>query len=611
MKRSELMQILWQLPVALALLGASGCGQSAASIDPSAANATSASHAVSKEVTTPSVPSTPETEAADAVELLSAEVPTSSSPDITTAAAEPPISGATELASPATSGPEPSTETAALVPPVQSGHGETLAGGTHSTGSVSHADQEPLFVGWPKPALALMFTGRQDGYLEPCGCSGLENQKGGLVRRHTLLKELTAKGWTVLPIDAGNQIRRFGRQSEIKFQITIEGLNTMGYRAIAFGPDDLRLPAVELVGVILSSGGTPNKFVCANATVFDDKSFTSPYLVLEAAGKKIGITSVLGERNQNLINNHEIAFRTAEDGLAEVWPPLQQAKCDLYVLIAHASMEESVALAQKFPQFPLVITTGGAGEPTLEPEKIAGTRSTMIQVGTKGMFAGVVGLFDDPAQPQRYQRIPLDARFPDGTEMLQLLAAYQDQLKEAGFEGLGIRAQPHPNGGEFIGSASCAECHQNAWDVWKDGRDGHPSKHSHAYATLQQPPKRANVPRNHDPECLSCHVVGWNPQKYFPYESGFMSMETTPELINVGCENCHGPGAAHANAENGVTELTDAEIEKLRQEQVLTLENAEQKCLQCHDLDNSPAFQEEGAFQRYWEKIKHGKTPAE
>ncbi|MHB8866862.1 MAG: hypothetical protein ACYC6N_31250, partial [Pirellulaceae bacterium] len=158
MKRSELMQILWQLPVALALLGASGCGQSAASIDPSAANATSASHAVSKEVTTPSVPSTPETEAADAVELLSAEVPTSSSPDTTTAAAEPPISGATELASPATSGPEPSTETAALVPPVQSGHGETLAGGTHSTGSVSHADQEPLFVGWPKPALALMFT---------------------------------------------------------------------------------------------------------------------------------------------------------------------------------------------------------------------------------------------------------------------------------------------------------------------------------------------------------------------------------------------------------------------------------------------------------------------
>ena len=33
----------------------------------------------------------------------------------------------------------------------------------------------------------------------------------------------------------------------------------------------------------------------------------------------------------------------------------------------------------------------------------------MIQVGTKGMYAGVIGLFDDAAQPLRYQRIPLDA----------------------------------------------------------------------------------------------------------------------------------------------------------------------------------------------------------
>ena len=52
---------------------------------------------------------------------------------------------------------------------------------------------------------------------------------------------------------------------------------------------------------------------------------------------------------------------------------MQQAKCDLYVLIAHASMEESIALAKKFPQFPLVVTTGGAGEPTLEPETVEGT----------------------------------------------------------------------------------------------------------------------------------------------------------------------------------------------------------------------------------------------
>ena len=175
---------------------------------------------------------------------------------------------------------------------------------------------------------------------------------------------------------------------------------------------------------------------------------------------------------------------------------------------------------------------------------IEGTNNWMVEVGTKGMFAGVVALFDDPTKPLRYQRIPLDSRFPDSQEMLQLLAAYQDQLKAVGFEGLGVRPQPVPGGLQYVGSKICDDCHDEEYKIWSKGLNGEPSKHAHAYATLQHPPnKRGNIPRNFDPECISCHVVGWNPQKYFPYKSGFVSLETTPELKDVGCENCHGPGS--------------------------------------------------------------------
>ncbi len=50
--------------------------------------------------------------------------------------------------------------------------------------------REPLFAGWPKPHLALFITGQQHGYIEPCGCTGLTNQKGGLVRRFACKKQL-------------------------------------------------------------------------------------------------------------------------------------------------------------------------------------------------------------------------------------------------------------------------------------------------------------------------------------------------------------------------------------------------------------------------------------
>jgi len=44
---------------------------------------------------------------------------------------------------------------------------------------------------------------------------------------------------------------------------------------------------------------------------------------------------------------------------------------------------------------------------------------------------------------------------------------------------------------------------------------------------------------------------------------------------------------------------------KLREEMQLPLEKARDKCLECHDQDNSPEFQKENAFEQYWEKVKH------
>src|ERR1700742_107260 len=58
-----------------------------------------------------------------------------------------------------------------------------------------------IFEGWTKPDVALVFTGAMAGYLEPCGCAGLENQKGGLKRRFTMLEQLRKQGWPVVAMD--------------------------------------------------------------------------------------------------------------------------------------------------------------------------------------------------------------------------------------------------------------------------------------------------------------------------------------------------------------------------------------------------------------------------
>ena len=60
-------------------------------------------------------------------------------------------------------------------------------------------------------------------------------------------------------------------------------------------------------------------------------------------------------------------------------------------------------------------------------------------------------------------------------------------------------------------------------------------------------------------------------------------------------------------AENGDTDANDETLAMLRAEMRLPLGDAkaQQKCIQCHDLDNSPDFHKKGKFEEYWEKVKH------
>lgn len=470
----------------------------------------------------------------------------------------------------------------------------------HETGT---SDDRPLLpTDWKNPRLYLLVTGRQDGYLEPCGCTGLANQKGGLMRRQTFRDQLAATGVPVVPVDVGNQVRRFGRQSEIKFQTTSAALKAMKYEAVGFGADDLRLSINELVSATTPQGDPDARFVCANMTLLDDAEFTPPFRIVKAGGRTIGITAVLGSEGQQEIQSDEIKERPAEEALREVLPKLEAAQCDLLVLLAHVSTEETRELARKFPQFDLIVTAAGGGIPTYEPETIEDSKAKIIQVGSKAMYAGVLGLFDD-GEPIRYARVELDARLVDSPEMQQLFAAYQDQLQNAGLDGLGVKPVPHPSGHNFVGALACAECHEAEHQIWKDG---HPpdtvGPHLGATEAIVHPKERATVARHFDPECLSCHVTGWNPQKYFPYSSGYLDLKASEHLLGNGCENCHGPGSGHVEAEKG----SGGELQsKLRAEMRLPLERAKERCMECHDLDNDPNFLHEGAFEKYWERIKH------
>ena len=203
-----------------------------------------------------------------------------------------------------------------------------------------------VFTDWPKPQAVLVFTGELDGYIEPCGCTGKENQKGGLSRRRNFLAALEAVGWPTVAVDLGGQVRRFGRQSEAKFQSIADGLRIMGYAAVGLGAGDLRLPAEELVAAVAAVGDAPTPFVTANVGLFGiDAGITPRFRVVEAGGLRIGITSVLGDKAAAQLRNDNVDVLPAAQALADVAAKLAGERCAHQILLCAATPEETAALA--------------------------------------------------------------------------------------------------------------------------------------------------------------------------------------------------------------------------------------------------------------------------
>ncbi|QDT69980.1 hypothetical protein MalM25_29240 [Planctomycetes bacterium MalM25] len=482
----------------------------------------------------------------------------------------------------------------------------------------------PVFENWPRPDAALLFTGEQIGYLEPCGCAGLENQKGGLKRRHSLVRVLRESwGWPLALFDAGEQVRYFGPQANIKHRHTIEALIEIGYQAVGLGVKDLRS---DLLGLAINLDEATNPLTSANVGVLDfDSGFTKRWRVVELASEtspnpvRVGVTQVLGDAAlAEMSPNDDLVSLPAAEALAELTPQIVADRCDQNVLMVYGSKAEAEALARRFDVFDWVIATRGADEPPQQPRKIEDTTrgggAMLVEVGHKGMYAIVVGLYRKAgvaAEPgegweARYQKVPLDHRWADSPSMQSRMADYQSELEQLGWEGLALTPTPHPTQRDFAGSAVCGECHTSAWEVFEQ------TPHFHTSETLVA----LSPARHFDPECIACHAVGWEPQKYFPFASGWKSYRETPEMFGQGCENCHGPAARHAAVEYGDLEVDEAEQNALRKALHMEIQDNEgnmagqlmndstrvvNNCLECHDLDNSPDFD----FQKYWPKVAH------
>jgi hypothetical protein len=298
---------------------------------------------------------------------------------------------------------------------------------------------------------------------------------------------------------------------------------------------------------------------------------------------------------------------------------LQAGKPDLLVLLWHGKYATTEKLVAEFPQLDIIVTADGAEDPDPKPKYI-GKKTLLVAPGQKGKHVPVVGLFPAGGKERlKYELVDLDEnRFANSPKVLEHMRFYQDDMLKANnlcknepaiddlrnrdpLTGRPVDANRNP----YMGAKVCGECHKSAYDVWLT------SKHAQATESLKtgRPgDEKTWINRLYDPECVACHVTGWDPKQVVRFKTGYEDEGSTPQLVGQSCENCHGPGGLHTELERAWAKdkKTTDEVTAWRKFHRMSVKTARDVCAKCHDGDNDPEFDtDKKPFDKYWAEIAH------
>jgi len=117
--------------------------------------------------------------------------------------------------------------------------------------------------------------------------------------------------------------------------------------------------------------------------------------------------------------------------------------------------------------------------------------------------------------------------------------------------------------GDFVGSAKCGECHEEEYDKFKTY-----SKKSESWHSIEI--MASDLTADEIEGCYGCHTTGYG------QPGGFVSIQSTPHLADVGCETCHGSGRAHVESDGDPS--------------LIKRKSTETDCAKCHNAERIQIF---------------------
>lgn len=417
--------------------------------------------------------------------------------------------------------------------------------------------QSTTSMAHPRKVL-IIYTGNLLAELKPCGCAKEEDQ-GGIERRMQYLKDTRSQHPNLLLVDTGDHFKEPTRQGKLKAETLLIATEKMQYDAVALGDRDL------VYGSRFLKDRTQIPWIAGNLMIDQFEPIRSKVKSLPN-GLRVGILAVA---DPGLFYDHAgLNIKDPKQTALNLITRMRETESpDLIVLLTHAERQAALDYLD-IDGVDIVINGHIATESdVIDMKPVRKNGKLFVQSSSRGQKMGELRVQIDPEghKSLSHNMVKLDSSVKSDPEMVKLYEQYNKKVEAMFFETLAGK-RDKKNKSVYAGDTLCKTCHPAEHKVWSS------SRHGRAYDTLRK------INKAFDPECLVCHVVGFN------LPGGFISELDTPDLKNVQCEVCHGPGRSHASApQSGFgNQATEA-------------------CKQCHVINHSPSFN----YAKYWPKIKH------
>ncbi len=413
--------------------------------------------------------------------------------------------------------------------------------------------------------ITVAFSSDLNGVMRSCGC--VVNDFGGLGRRATFVRFARDTASRFLLLDGGDLFGTNINYGKEKAEVTMKAMALMGYDGIVLGEKDFSL-GLEYI----RKRAVENALPVVMANVFDARADT----LLFQPSREIVLPGDLKVALIGLMGNRLELPPQVEPGSIRVTDPISalrlelemlEARVDLVIVLAHMNYVDARKLAMEFPRLDLVLV-GHKGSLMKKAKRFG--NAFVLQVPGEGRYMGLAycKLNSEKRIEQLFPRMELlDESYRDDEAVGKLFAAYDMDIVAK--ERAGIQADL--KGGRearkpFAGAQLCRECHEEIYAQWMG------TSHAHAFDLLEA------RTREFDRDCTPCHTTG------FYKRGGFVSLASTPHLVHVQCEACHGNGYDH-----------------VRDPKLPTTKDPSTVCTDCHNAEQSPAFD----FVERWSRIRH------